>query len=88
MTVTAFVNAHVVPVESAPFDGALIVEDGRITALGPDVAAPEGADVVVGSAQPRSSALTGTSGSARRSAQFWVRSSETNSASVDRKSVV
>ena len=46
MTLTAFVNAHVVPVESAPFDGALIVEDGRITALGPDVSAPEGADVV------------------------------------------
>lgn len=46
MTITAFVHAHVVPVESAPFDGALIVEDGRITALGPDVAAPEGADVV------------------------------------------
>ena len=46
MTVTAFTNAHVVPVESAPFDGVLLVEDGRITALGADVEVPAGADVV------------------------------------------
>ena len=29
MTLTAFVNAHVVPVAAEPFDGALLVEDGR-----------------------------------------------------------
>ena len=46
MTLTAFVNAHVVPVAAEPFDGALLVEDGRITALGPDVEAPDGAEVV------------------------------------------
>jgi len=42
----ALVNAHVVPVEGDPFDGTVLVEDGRITALGADVAAPEGAEVV------------------------------------------
>lgn len=46
MSITAFTNAHVVPVESAPFDGVLLVEDGRITALGADVEVPAGADVV------------------------------------------
>ena len=33
MTLTAFVNAHVVPVAAEPFDGALLVEDGRITRI-------------------------------------------------------
>ena len=46
MTLTAFVNAHVVPIAAEPFDGTLLVEDGRITALGPDVEAPDGAEVV------------------------------------------
>ena len=46
MTLTAFVNAHVVPVAAEPFDGTLLVEDGRITAIGPDVEAPDGAEVV------------------------------------------
>ena len=45
MTTTAFVNAHVVPVEGDPFDGTLLVSDGVIAALGPDVATPDGADV-------------------------------------------
>ena len=48
MTLTAFVNAHVVPVAAEPFDGTLLVEDGRITALGPDVEAPDGAEVARG----------------------------------------
>ncbi|USQ78698.1 amidohydrolase [Ornithinimicrobium faecis] len=42
----AITNAHVVPVEGDPFDGTVIVEDGKITALGADVSAPDGADVV------------------------------------------
>ncbi|MGC5047980.1 amidohydrolase [Micrococcus porci] len=46
MSITAFTNAHVVPVESDPFDGVLLAEDGRISALGPDVEIPAGADVV------------------------------------------
>lgn len=46
MTVTAIINAHVVPIEGEPFDGAVIIEDGKISALGADVTAPEGADVV------------------------------------------
>lgn len=46
MTVTAFINAHVVPIEGEPFDGTVVMEDGKISALGADVAAPEGADVV------------------------------------------
>ena len=46
MTLTAFVHAHVVPVAAEPFAGTLLVEDGRITALGPDVEVPDGADVV------------------------------------------
>lgn len=46
MTVTALINAHVVPIEGEPFDGTVVMEDGKISALGADVAAPEGADVV------------------------------------------
>ncbi|WP_026553585.1 amidohydrolase [Arthrobacter sp. H20] len=45
MTVTAIVNAHVVPIEGAPFDGAMVIEDGKIAALGADVTVPEGAQV-------------------------------------------
>ncbi|PZE73629.1 amidohydrolase [Curtobacterium sp. MCBD17_034] len=40
-------GAHVVPVVGDEFDGgAVVVEDGRITAAGPDVAVPEGLPVV------------------------------------------
>ncbi|WP_299167000.1 amidohydrolase [uncultured Arthrobacter sp.] len=46
MTVTAIINAHVVPIEGEPFDGTVVIEDGKISALGADVTAPEGADVV------------------------------------------
>ncbi|MTD13164.1 amidohydrolase family protein [Nakamurella sp. YIM 132087] len=45
-SVTAVVGAHVVPIEGEPFDGTVLVQDGRITALGPDVAVPDGAEVV------------------------------------------
>jgi imidazolonepropionase-like amidohydrolase len=43
---TAFVNAHVVPVEGDPFDGTVVVADGAIRALGPDVEVPADAEVV------------------------------------------
>ena len=46
MAVIAFTGGHVVPVEGEPFDGTIVVEDGRIAALGPDVAVPPGAEVV------------------------------------------
>lgn len=38
-------NAHIVPITAEPFDGSLVVTDGRIAALGPDVAIPEGHEV-------------------------------------------
>lgn len=46
MTVTAIINAHVVPIEGEPFDGTVVIENGTISALGADVNPPEGADVV------------------------------------------
>ncbi|HEY3014632.1 MAG TPA: amidohydrolase [Nocardioides sp.] len=46
MTQLAITNAHVVPVEGDPFDGTVVVTDGLISALGPDVTAPESAEVV------------------------------------------
>lgn len=37
----AITGAHVVPVSAPAFDGgAVVVEDGRITAIGPDVTRP------------------------------------------------
>jgi imidazolonepropionase-like amidohydrolase len=42
----AITNAHVVPVEGEPFDGTVLVSDGRISALGAEVAVPDGATVV------------------------------------------
>ncbi|TKV29413.1 amidohydrolase [Arthrobacter sp. NamB2] len=44
--ITAFTNAHVVPIDGEPFDGTVVVEDGRITALGADVRVPDGASVI------------------------------------------
>ncbi|GAA1490374.1 amidohydrolase [Brachybacterium sacelli] len=46
MTITAITDAHVLPVSSPAFDGTVVVEDGRITAAGLDVAVPAEADVV------------------------------------------
>lgn len=49
MTDNSFVitGAHVVPVDGDAFDGgAVVVQDGRITAVGPDVVAPDGLPVV------------------------------------------
>ncbi|MEJ7647887.1 MAG: amidohydrolase [Nakamurella sp.] len=42
----AFTGAHIVPIEGEPFDGTLVVTDGRISALGPDVDVPDGAEVI------------------------------------------
>lgn len=46
MATIAFTNAHVVPVSAEPFDGTVVVTDGKIAALGADVEVPEGAEVV------------------------------------------
>lgn len=44
--VVAVVNARLYPVSSEPLTGTMLVEGGRITAIGPDVAVPPGAGVV------------------------------------------
>ncbi len=44
--VLAITNAHVVPVEGAPFDGTVLVEGGKILGLGASIQVPEGADVL------------------------------------------
>ncbi len=44
--VLAITNAHVVPVEGAPFDGTVLVEGGKILGLGASIQIPEGADVL------------------------------------------
>ncbi|HJB09264.1 MAG TPA: amidohydrolase [Candidatus Brachybacterium merdavium] len=46
MTVLAITNAHVLPISSPAFDGTVVVEDGTIIELGPEVVAPEGARIV------------------------------------------
>lgn len=45
-TILAITNAHVVPVTAEAFHGTVIVQDGRIAALGPEVRVPPGAEVV------------------------------------------
>lgn len=42
----AITNARVVPIEAEPFTGTVVVEAGTITALGPDITVPDGAEVV------------------------------------------
>lgn len=46
MTAIAITNAHVVPVTGPAFAGTLLVEDGKISALGPGLTAPRDAEVV------------------------------------------
>ncbi|GAA1343512.1 amidohydrolase [Arthrobacter roseus] len=48
MSTIAIINAHVVPVEGTPFDGTVLLQDGKIAELGPDVEAPSDAHVVDG----------------------------------------
>lgn len=45
-SVLAIINARVVPVTAEPFTGTLVVADGRIAELGPDVRVPDGAKVL------------------------------------------
>ena len=42
----ALTNAYVVPVTRPPFHGTVLVEDGRITDLGPDLDVPDDAEVL------------------------------------------
>ncbi|MDQ2847440.1 MAG: amidohydrolase [Actinomycetota bacterium] len=51
MTSIAITGGHVVPIQGEPFDGTVVVTDGVIAALGPDVAVPEDADVIDASGQ-------------------------------------
>lgn len=46
MTTFAITGAHIVPISGEEFDGTIVVADGKIVALGPDVAVPDGAEVV------------------------------------------
>lgn len=42
----AIINAHVVPITGEPFDGTVVISQGRIAALGTDVPVPGDADVI------------------------------------------
>lgn len=42
----AITNAHIVPIAAEPFDGSIVVTDGRIAALGPKVRIPRSHDVL------------------------------------------
>lgn len=44
MAVTVLTGGHVVPVEGEPFDGPVVIENGRIAALGIDVEIPPDAE--------------------------------------------
>lgn len=46
MTTIAFTGGHVLPIDAEPFDGTVVVTDGVITAIGPKVKVPRGAEVV------------------------------------------
>ncbi|MBF4770328.1 amidohydrolase [Nocardioides agariphilus] len=43
---TAITNAHVVPIEGEPYDGTVVLADGRISAVGRRAKPPRGADVI------------------------------------------
>lgn len=42
----AITNAHIVPVTAEPFDGTLVITEGTIAAMGPDVQVPEAHEVI------------------------------------------
>ncbi|WP_434615150.1 amidohydrolase [Arthrobacter sp. A5] len=42
----AVTNAHVVPIDGEPFEGTVVITGGRISALGPKVKIPAGAEVL------------------------------------------
>ncbi|AXK45643.1 amidohydrolase [Brachybacterium saurashtrense] len=45
-TTFAITGAHVVPIEGEPFDGTVLVREGRLCALGPELAVPAGVEVL------------------------------------------
>ncbi|MBB5830800.1 amidohydrolase [Brachybacterium aquaticum] len=45
-TTFAITGAHVVPIEGEPFDGTVLVREGRITGLGPDLEIPADRPVI------------------------------------------
>lgn len=51
MATLAITAGHVVPVAGEPFDGTILVTDGTITALGPDIEVPADAEVLDASGQ-------------------------------------
>lgn len=46
MSLLAITNAHVVPIDSDPYDGAVVIRDGRIEASGPGTVVPEDAETI------------------------------------------
>jgi imidazolonepropionase-like amidohydrolase len=46
MSLLAITNAHVVPIEGDPFDGTVLVRDGKIAEAGPDVVVPPDAETL------------------------------------------
>lgn len=46
MSLLAITNAHVVPIEGDPYDGTVLVRDGKIAACGPDATVPADAEVL------------------------------------------
>lgn len=46
MSTLAITNAHVLPVSSPAVEGTVVIEDGRISGVGPAVEVPRGAEVV------------------------------------------
>ena len=46
MSTLAITNAHVLPVSSPAFEGTVVIQDGRITDVGPAVEVPRGAEVM------------------------------------------
>ena len=51
MATIAITAGHVVGVTGEPFDGTVVITDGRIAALGPKAKVPRGAEVIDASGQ-------------------------------------
>ena len=46
MTTIAITGGHIVPIEGTPFNGTVVITDGLIEALGPDLQVPPDAEVI------------------------------------------
>ena len=46
MTTIAITGGHIVPIEGTPFEGTVLITDGLIAALGPDLQPPPDAEVI------------------------------------------